>query len=68
MHFLQLFQNVCAPHLVVSIRPDCCLTCFKGALLGLRQFLATENSFKMMKNAFCFKLKAFCHQIFKLLF
>ena len=31
---------------------------FKGALSGLRQFLANENSFKMMKNAFYFTLKA----------
>ena len=29
----------------------------KGAVLGLRQFLATESSFKMMKNAFYLTLK-----------
>ena len=31
---------------------------FEGALSGLRQFLATESLFKMMKNAFYFTLKA----------
>ena len=30
----------------------------KGALSGLRQFLATENTLKMMKNAFYFTSKA----------
>ena len=30
----------------------------KGALSGLRQFLATENALKMMKNAFYFTSKA----------
>ena len=30
----------------------------KGALSGLRQFLATESPLKMMKNAFYFTLKA----------
>ena len=30
----------------------------KGALSGLRQFLATESPLKMMKNAFHFILKA----------
>ena len=30
----------------------------KGALLGLRQFLATETSLKIMTNAFSFTLKA----------
>ena len=31
----------------------------KDALSGLRRFLADESSFKMMKNAFHFTLKAF---------
>ena len=31
----------------------------KVGLSGLRQFLGTESPFKMMKNAFCFTLKAF---------
>ena len=31
---------------------------FKGALLGLRRFLATESPLKMMKNAFYFTVKA----------
>ena len=42
--------------------------CFKGALWGLRQFLATESPLKMMKNAFYFTLKAlFVLKIFKFL-
>ena len=40
----------------------------KGALSGLRQFLATESPLKVMKNAFYFTLKAlFVHEIFKFL-
>ena len=30
---------------------------FKGALSGLRQFLAIESPLKMKKNAFCFTSK-----------
>ena len=30
-----------------------------GAFSGLRHFLATKNTLKMMKNAFYFTLKAF---------
>ena len=33
-------------------------TKFKGALEGLRQFFASESTFKKMKNAFYFTLKA----------
>ena len=40
----------------------------KGALSGRRQFLATENSLKMMGNAFYFNSKAlFDLKIFKFL-
>ena len=40
----------------------------KGALYGLRQFLATEGPLKMMKNVFHFTLKAlFVLKIFKFL-
>ena len=40
----------------------------KGALSGLRQFLAIENPLKLMKNAFYFTSKAlFDLKIFKLL-
>ena len=40
----------------------------KGALSGLRQFLAAESSFKMMKNAFYFRSKPlFVLKIFKFL-
>ena len=38
----------------------------KGALAGLRYFLATKTPLKMMKNAFYFTLKAlFILNIFK---
>ena len=41
---------------------------FKGTLLGLRLFLATESPLEMMKNAFCFTLKAyFVYKIFQFL-
>ena len=41
---------------------------FKGALSGLRQFLAAETPLKMMKNAFYFTSKAlFVLKIFKFL-
>ena len=41
---------------------------FKGALSGLRQFLATESSLEMMKNVFYFTVKApFIFKIFKFL-
>ena len=40
----------------------------KGALSGLRQFLAAESPLKMMKNAFYFTSKAlFVLKIFKFL-
>ena len=40
----------------------------KGTLLGLRQFLANENSLNMMKNAFYFTLKApFALKVFQFL-
>ena len=40
----------------------------KGALSGLKQFLAAENSLKMMKNAFNFTLRdLFVLKIFKFL-
>ena len=42
---------------------------FKGALSGLRQFLATKSSLKMNKNAFYSNLKApFVFKIFKFLY
>ena len=31
---------------------------FKGALSGLKQFLATESPLKIMKNVFLFHLKS----------
>ena len=40
----------------------------KGALSDLRQYFAKESPLKMMKNAFCFTLKAlFVLKIFKIL-
>ena len=42
---------------------------FKGALSGLRQFLANESPLKMMKNAFYLTLKPlYVLKIFKFLF
>ena len=42
--------------------------CVRGTLSSLRQFLAAENLFKMMKNAFYFTLKArFVFRIIKFL-
>ena len=44
------------------------LSVLKDALSGLRQFLATEKSFKMMENAFYFTLKTlFVLKIFNFL-
>ena len=44
------------------------ITLFKGALSGLRQLLATESPLKIMKDVFCFTLKAlFVLMIFKFL-
>ena len=41
----------------------------KCLLLGMKQFLATESPFKIMKNALYFTLKAlFVLEIFKFLF
>ena len=37
----------------------------KGALSGLRQFLAAENSLKMMKNAYFISKAVFVLKIFK---
>ena len=41
----------------LNLITDCFIKPFKGALSGLRRFLATENSLKMMKNAFLFHPK-----------
>ena len=38
-----------------------CFDIFKGALSGLRQFLATENPLKIVKNVFLFHKKSFFH-------
>ena len=37
----------------------CTYNCFKDSLPGLRIFLTTERSLKMMEIVFCFMLKAF---------
>ena len=53
-------------HLCLALLPFS--PCLKGALSGLRQFLATENPLKIMKNALYFSLKALSVlNIFKLL-
>ena len=59
--------NICLYHeIALSIFP--CKLCLKGALSGLRQFLAAESPLKMMKNAFYFTSKAlFVLKIFKFL-
>ena len=44
-------RNKTFDHVIISV---------KGALSGVRQFLATENPFKMTKNAFYFTLKVLC--------
>ena len=47
---------------------SCDQNLIKGALSGLRQFLAIESPLKMMKNAFYFTSKAlFVLKIFKFL-
>ena len=52
--------------LVKMVNANTNLVNCKGALPGLKQLLATESSLKMMKNAFCFILKAlFVHKTFK---
>ena len=40
---------------------------FKGTLSAPRQYLATENCLKMIKNAFYFTLGLFVFKIFKFL-
>ena len=61
------------PNLVSSFTPtESCIEknilCFKGLLLGLRQFLTIGSTLKMMKNAFYFMLKAvFIQKIITLL-
>ena len=54
--------------LMVSYLKSKFLRCllFKGALSGLRQFLATESPSKMMKNAF-YEKTLFLLKIFKFL-
>ena len=43
---------------VVNLRSHGVVVYIKGALSGLRQFLAPESPLKLMKNAFHFTLKA----------
>ena len=55
-------------HLLKNVLSYILLVMFKGALSGLRQFLATESPLKMMKNAFYITLEAlFVLKIFKIL-
>ena len=42
----------------ISLKLALCVYDLKGALSGLRQFLATISPLKMMKNAFYFTSKA----------
>ena len=48
--------EMCRMFSCFSINPIKC----KGALSGLRQFLATETPLKMIKNGFCFTPNLFC--------
>ena len=51
-----------------KVRSIITLTCIKGALSGLREFLANERALKVMRNVFYFTLKAhFVLKIFKFL-
>ena len=55
-------NNKNKPYLLFSI------LMFKGALSGLKQFLANETLLKMMRNAFYFTLKTlFVLKIFRFL-
>ena len=58
----KVFVKLCkSPILIANI--------LKGAVLGLRQFLAIESPFKVKKKTFYFILKAlFVLKIFKFLF
>ena len=49
--------EMCRMFSCFSINP---IKCRKGALSGLRQFLATETPLKMIKNGFCFTPNLFC--------
>ena len=52
-----------------GLKQSACLLLLKGALSGQRQFLATKDPLKMMKNACYFTWKAlFVLKIFKFLF
>ena len=56
------------PSFIVVIRRRNQPLLFIGALSCLRQFMVTESSLKMMKNAFYFTLKTlFLLKIFKIL-
>ena len=63
-----LFQKTNSSKTGISDHHHLIATALKGALAGLRQFLATENPLKMMKNTFYFTSKAlFILKIFKFL-
>ena len=56
----QVCQSQMLCHFLSHVTISFLITNFlKGTLSGLKQFLATESLFKMMKNAFYFTLKAF---------
>ena len=53
---------------LINIKKSFSITLIKGALSGLRQYLANESPLKLMKNAFYFTLKPFfVLKIFKFL-
>ena len=71
--FMFIYVIEFQPNLVSSFTPtESCIEknvlCFKGVLLGLRQFLTIGSPLKMIKNAFHFMLRAlFVLKIFTLL-
>ena len=74
LHMFQNKINISPPVLPASlaehlqILKKMCFICIKGALSGLRQFLAAESPLQMMKNTFYLTLKAlFVLKIFKFL-
>ena len=53
-----MFKRLNPGKVVLSVSRLYYSNSFKSACSGLKQFLATENPFKMMKKAFYFTLKA----------
>ena len=66
--FFQKYSDMILNKKEQTISQTVSSTAIKGALPGLRQFLATESSLKMIKNSFYFNSKAlFVLKIFRFL-